>query len=125
MFKYVVVWLDRSHAQIFHVHPERFDESSIWAKTHEVMRQPSTPLGAGELDQQKRFFADVGHALSEAGEVLVVGPSEAKLELLQYAHAHDPSLASRIVGVETVARPNDGQLASYARSYFLPASHMR
>ena len=49
MLKYVVVWLDYSQAQIFHVHPERFDESTIWVKTHEVVRHPSEPNGARAL----------------------------------------------------------------------------
>jgi hypothetical protein len=125
MFKYVVVWLDYSHAQIFHVHPERFDESTIWVKTHEVVRHPNEPHGASALDQQRQFFADVGRALDGAHEVLVVGPSAAKLDLVHYAYAHDAKLAPRIVGLETVEHPNDGQLAQYARSYFVPASLMR
>jgi hypothetical protein len=120
-----VVWLDYSRAQIFHVHPEHFDESSIWNKTHEVVRQPSGLHGARALDQQKQFFADVSHALAGALEVLVVGPSAAKLELVHYAYAHESSLASRIVGLETVDHPTDGQLAKYARTYFVPASLMR
>jgi|SoiMethySBSTD1v2_1073268.scaffolds.fasta_scaffold449964_3 hypothetical protein len=125
MFKYVVVWLDYSQAQIFHVHPERFDESSIWAKTHEVLRHPSEPHGPQALEQQKQFFSDVAGALGGAEEILVVGPSAAKLDLLHYAYAHQPTLAPRIVGLETVDHPIDGQLAKYARSYFVPASLMR
>ncbi len=125
MLKYVVVWLDYSQAQIFHVHPEHFDESTIWVKTHEVVRRPSGPNGARALDQQKQFFAEVASALGGADEVLVVGPSAAKLDLLNYAHEHDPTLAPRIIGLETVEHPNDGQLAQYARSYFVPTSLMR
>src|SRR5687768_13396641 len=66
MSKYVVVWLDYTQAQTFHVHPERFDESTIWVKTHEVVRQPSAPHGVSALEQQKQFFADVASVLGGA-----------------------------------------------------------
>lgn len=123
MSKYVVVWLDYSQAQLFHVHPERFDESSIWAKAHEVVRIPEEAHGAPE--QQKRFLAEVARALAGVDEILVVGPSTAKLDLLHHAHEHDPALARRIVGLETVEHPNDAELPKYARIYFVPASLMR
>jgi stalled ribosome rescue protein Dom34 len=125
MPKYVVVWLDYSQAQFFHVHPERFDESTIWAKTHEVKRHASEAHGASALMQQKQFFSDVAGALNGIEEVLVVGPSTAKLDLLRYAYESDPGLSPRIVGIETVEHANDGQLVKYARHYFMPASSMR
>jgi hypothetical protein len=125
MLKYAVVWLDYSRAQTFNVHPERFDESTIWVKTHEVVRHSSGPVGTRPLDQQKQFFADVAGALDGVDEILVVGPAAAKLDLLHYAYKNDPALASRVVGLETVEHPSDGQLAKYARSYFVPASLMR
>ncbi|HYJ09606.1 MAG TPA: hypothetical protein VEX18_11370 [Polyangiaceae bacterium] len=125
MPKYVVVWLDYSQAQFFHVHPERFDESTIWVKTHEVLRHASEAHGASALQQQKQFFSDVAGALSGVEEVLVVGPSTAKLDLLRYAHENDPGLSPKIVGLETVEHANDGQLVKFARHYFMPASRMR
>lgn len=125
MFKFVVVWLDYSQAQFFHVHPERFDESTIWVKAHGVDRQPSGLSGASALDQQRQFFAAVSDVLRGAEEILLVGPSAAKLELVHHAYQHDPKLAARIVGLETAEHPNDGQLTKHARSYFVPASLMR
>jgi hypothetical protein len=47
-----------------------------------------------------------------------VGPSTAKLDFSRYLHKHDPALEARIVGIETVDHPSDGQLVAYARKYF-------
>jgi hypothetical protein len=43
---------------------------------------------------------------------------------LKHVHAHDPKLEARIVGVETVDHPTDGQLAAFARRYFQAADRM-
>lgn len=125
MNKYVVVWLDSSHAEVFHVHPERFDESTIWTKTHEVNRKASGPQGGPTPIGQQEFFADVARSLEGAEEVLIVGPLAAKLELLQYAQSSDAQLNGRIVGLESVEHPSDASLARYARRYFVPNSLMR
>jgi hypothetical protein len=60
----------------------------------------------------------VTKALADAHDILVVGPSTAKLELLRYVHRHARALEPRIVGVETVDHPTDRQLADYVRRYF-------
>jgi stalled ribosome rescue protein Dom34 len=56
--------------------------------------------------------------LEGAREILVVGPGTAKLELIKYIHRHHRDLEARVVGVETVDHPSDGQLLGYARHYF-------
>lgn len=66
----------------------------------------------------EHFYHEVAHALEGVDEILVVGPSTAKLEFLKHVHKHAHPLVTRIVGVETVDHPTDGQLAAYARSYF-------
>jgi len=50
--------------------------------------------------------------------MLIVGPSTAKLEFLRYIEKHDSVRGPKVVGVETVDHPTDGQLAAYAKSYF-------
>jgi ATPase subunit of ABC transporter with duplicated ATPase domains len=126
MFKYAVVWLDYTRALFFHVHPDRFDESTIWIQAHETTRHAEIPNGPSVLDQQRQFFEDVAGTLRGAEEVLVVGPTgAAKLELVQYIHAHDTNLAQHIIGLETVEHANGSQLVECARRYFVPTSMMR
>jgi hypothetical protein len=60
----------------------------------------------------------VAQALADADDVLVLGPSTAKLELIKHAHQRDPRLEAKIIGVETVDHPTNGQLAALIRRYF-------
>ncbi len=55
----------------------------------------------------------------------MVGPAKAKLELIRYLHKHAHALGTKVVGVETVDHPTDGQLVAYARTYFVAADRMK
>ena len=47
-----------------------------------------------------------------------LGPSTAKLQFLRYVHKQAEALEPKIVGIETVDHPPDGQLIAYAKHYF-------
>ncbi len=117
--RHAAVFIDHHEAKIYHVDLDSFDEKTIASPQEHVHRHPK---GAAEKhehpDDMKSFFAEVAKALSNAEAILVVGPSTAKLQLINYAHTHDRALAAKIVGVETVDHPTDGQLVAYAKKYF-------
>lgn len=113
------VWLDHREAKVFHVSPDKFDEISVTVPQHVHRRHPKGESGAKEHpDDANRFFHEIARSLEGSHHILVVGPSTAKLDFLRYLHAHEHELESRIVGIETVDHPTDGQLAAYARTYF-------
>ena len=110
------VWIDHEHAKIFHVDEHRFDESLIHAPNKHVRRDPA---------DAEHFFHQVAAALASAGEILVIGPGSAKLQLINHVHRHDHGLVDKIVGVETVDHPTDKQLVGYIRKYFHDEDRMR
>jgi stalled ribosome rescue protein Dom34 len=129
-FRHVAVWLDHREARIFHVLAETFSKTTIDAPQRHVHRHPK----GQEIDKNRdkehpddihHFFAEVARALDDAEEVLVVGPSTAKLHFVRYVHRHDHRLEAKIVGLETVDHPSDGQLVAYAKHYFKAADRMR
>ena len=61
----------------------------------------------------------------EAQEILVVGPANAKIEFIKHLDAHAHDLKKKVVAVETVDHPSDGQLLEYARKHFRPIDQMR
>lgn len=69
-------------------------------------------------EDARRFFHEVASALKGIDQLLLVGPSTAKLEFFRWVHKHDPKLEPSIVGIETVDHPTDAQLVAYAKSYF-------
>jgi stalled ribosome rescue protein Dom34 len=123
--RHMAVWIDHHEARVFHVAPEGFDESTV-AAPHRHFRHPRGPEGLkAHPDDANKFYHEVAGALEEAEEVLVLGPSTAKLEFLRYAHKHAPKLEPKIVGIETSDHPTDGQLVAHVRKYFHAADRMR
>jgi hypothetical protein len=61
----------------------------------------------------------------ESKEILIVGPGSAKLDLMKHATKHDHSIAEKVVGIETVDHPTDGQLLAYAKKYFAKADALK
>jgi stalled ribosome rescue protein Dom34 len=125
-FNHAVVWIDHQQAHIIH-----FDTAS---STVEVVRstakQPhlhhrSGTLGSGKAQTEPAYLHEVVQHVADAQEILVVGPGSAKLELLKHVHQHDSALNDRLVGVETVDHPSDGQLLAYAKKYFVKVDNMR
>jgi stalled ribosome rescue protein Dom34 len=116
---HAAVWLDHHEARVIHVQLDHFDEESIRSPKQHIHRHPKGGTAEhNHPDDLHHFFREVARALDDSGEVLVVGPSTAKLQFLRYLHKHDPALESRIVGVETAAHPTDGQLVAHAKQYF-------
>jgi hypothetical protein len=77
------------------------------------------------VEHALRFFQAVEKALSDVEEILIVGPGSAKLELIKHVHKHNHALEPRIVGVETVDHPTDGQFIAYAHRYFHAKDRLR
>jgi hypothetical protein len=60
----------------------------------------------------------VADAVSDAGEILIIGPAGAKTELAKYLREHRPEIGERIVGVEAADHPSDREIVAYARKHF-------
>ena len=122
---HVILWIDQHEAKIFHVQDDTFEMKTVLSPHHHVRRHPVVTAERNHPADAQHYFRDVAGALADAVEVLVVGPSTAKLHFLKYLHKHDRSLDERIVGIETVDHPTDGQLVAHGRAYFRAADHMR
>jgi stalled ribosome rescue protein Dom34 len=118
---HVAVWIDHHEARIFRVSDDSFEESSIHGAGRRIEHRANE---LGESEQAKRFFGEVAGALGAADEILLVGPSTAKLHFLTYLQSHATKVAARVMGVETVDHPTDPQIAAHARRYFRAAERM-
>lgn len=120
MPKHMAVWLDERKAHIFNIHASTIDEATVMASEHHVRhKDPKRARDAkDEHDEAGRFFHELLLSLDGAEEVLVVGPGKTKLAFLRYVQGYDHALESKIVGLETVEFPTDGQLVTYANAYF-------
>ena len=125
-FNHAVVWIDHREAHIIHFNAEESSVATV--KTHggeSHIHHHGGTVGSGKAAIPQSYLHEVVETLASAKEVLVVGPGSAKLDLIKHVHKHDPRFADKIVGVETVDHPSDGQLLAYARKYFVPIDRMR
>jgi stalled ribosome rescue protein Dom34 len=121
---HAVVWLDHAEARIFEFSADAVERKRIPNKHAAHLHHKAGVIGAGKASVDDGYLKHVAEGLADTGEVLVVGPGNAKLELIRYLHRHAPQLEKRIVGVETADHPSDGQLVAHARKYFNAKDHM-
>ncbi len=122
---HAALWLDHHEAKIFHLTEKSYETQTLEAAHKHVKRHPTVTAEHEHPADAKRYYHDVAVALSGSHEILVVGPGQAKLEFIKHVHGHDAPLVPRIVGVETVDHPTDGQIVAYARKYFRAADALR
>ncbi len=120
MSKHIAVWLDHKEARVFAFHPEHADEATVFAPPHnDHHKHTRGQEGLKEHPEDiKHFYRDLIAALQGTDELLIVGPGSAKLEFLRFVHQFDPALQTKVVGIETVDHPSDGQLVAFAKKYF-------
>ncbi|TCV82900.1 translational machinery protein [Sulfurirhabdus autotrophica] len=122
---HAVVWIDHAEAHVMHISPDDVEKSVVQpANPHKHLHNKRGAVGVGHAPEDQHYYHEVVEALRGAKEVLIVGPANAKLNLIKHIHAHDPAMAENVVGVETVDHPSDAQVVAYARKYFDAADRM-
>jgi hypothetical protein len=123
---HVVVWIDHREAHVIHFNPDDVQASILHPKSkHQHLHHRDGVVGPGNAPEDHAYYQAVTDALKDAGEILIVGPSNAKLTLFKHLQAHAPAIAARVVSVESVDHPSDGQLLKYARQHFAADDRMR
>ncbi len=122
---HALVWIDHVQAHVMHISPDDVEKSVIEpSEQHRKLHSRVGSLGSGRAPEDQDYYHRVAEALAGAQEILIVGPAQAKLQLIKHIHSHDPKLVDKVIGVETVDHPTDGQLVAYARKYFLAKDKM-
>ncbi len=75
-------------------------------------------MGSGHAHDSKTYLTAVADALQSSREILIVGHGTAKNEFARFIRDHVPALAPRIMGVETVNHPTNGEIVGFARKFF-------
>ena len=117
---HVIVWLDHRGARIVGCDPtDEFDVVEIRSERPVPrVHRKSGPMGLGHAPYDLDYFDDVADALRDVAEVLIVGPSQTKWAFERFLDKRRPDVARHVVGVETVDRPTDRELAAFGRHMF-------
>ena len=112
---YAIVWLDQTEAHVIHF--------SRTAAESEVIKTTSQHKKDGVVSNNRAvestdYQDEIATALAQSKEILIVGPGQEKLAFITHLNKNHAEIADKVVSVETVDHPNDGQLLEYARKYF-------
>lgn len=122
---HAVVWIDHHEAHVIQYNAEASESELIKTNSKHSHHQKAGVSDSSHIGADQGYLHEVIDAVSGAGEILIVGPGSAKLELFKHAHNHDAKISAKIVGIETVDHPTDGQLLAYAKKYFHRIDNMR
>ncbi len=114
---HVVIWIDHKEAHINYFDATK-NELIKNNSSHTHLHHKANVIGSGNAPEDHQFFHKIISAVADISEILIIGPGSAKGELLKHAAIHDPIVAKKIVGIETVDHPTDGQITAYAKTYF-------
>ncbi len=120
-----VIWLDHREAKVIGFSAD--DVQKVIVRHHGGHRQVhhrSGSVGAGHSAEDTKFFDEIVAAAGDSPEVLLVGPGQAKVALRRYIDTHLPVFARRVVGVEALDHPSEGELLTFARKYFVKIDQM-
>ncbi len=116
---HAIVWIDHEQARIFHVGLSGTDQIDLHPhlQTRHIHHKANS-IGAGHVHEDRELMNGVADAVSDAGEILIIGPAGAKTELAKYLREHKPRIGERIVGVEAADHPSDRQIVALAKKHF-------
>jgi len=116
---HAIVWIDHSQAKIFHIGLSGEDEVVLHPHLPtRHLHHKANSIGSGHAGLDREFFGQVMSAVSDAGEILIIGPAGAKTELAKYLRDKHPKVGDRIVAVEAADHPGDPEIVAYAKRYF-------
>jgi hypothetical protein len=114
-----IVWIDHHKAVVWNFSDEAQTKSVVKAHDqHEHTHIRKSPHGGHKTADDPEFFDDVATTLGGVGEILVIGPAQAKDEFAAYLKKKHAQVAAAIIGVESADHPTDPELLAYARKHF-------
>jgi stalled ribosome rescue protein Dom34 len=116
---HAIVWLDHLNARVIGFSLGKSEVIEVHSQSpHRQIHRKSGIPGSGHAADDLDFFDEVAEAVHDVRELLITGPGTAKVAFEKYIRDRHPDVAQRIVGVETLDHPSDGELLAYARKYF-------
>jgi|SRR5690242_13054604 hypothetical protein len=116
---HAVVWIDHQETRIFEFGQTGIERHRIRAGGDGgTIHHKSGTVGSGHAPIDKHYLRAIVDALTPNHEILIVGHGTAKTELAHFIRDHAPALAPRIMGVETLDKPTEGEVVAFARKFF-------
>jgi hypothetical protein len=124
-YPHAVVWIDHDEAHVIQFDADASEELTIRSKHRNGhLHHKAGQCGSGHAPEDHAYHREVEQALADAGEILIVGPSNERIELEKHMKQHAKGVFDRVIGVEPADHPSDGQVLKLARRFFRAADRM-
>jgi stalled ribosome rescue protein Dom34 len=116
---HAIVWMDSKEARVFRFNAADAEREHLAAyNPFRKVHHKAGAIGGGRMALDTSFFDHIVDALRGTTEWLLVGPSDAKQQLVKHVEQHMPWVRKALVGIETMDHPTDGELLDHARRAF-------
>ncbi len=118
-YQHAIVWLDHHEARIIDFSVD--DKHVVTVQQEGGQRKvhlKSTVIGSGKAKQDHHYFDEIVESLGNVREILITGPGSAKTEFSKDLAKRHADVAKRVVGIESLDHPSDGELLAYAKKSF-------
>lgn len=123
---HAIVWMDSREARVFRFNASDVERETIAAQNpFRQVHHKAGVIGSGHQALDLSFLDHIVDALRGTTEWLLVGPAQAKLELLRHVEKSMPWVHAKLVGIEAMDHPTDGELLAQARRAFKAIDRMR
>jgi stalled ribosome rescue protein Dom34 len=122
---HAVVWMDHADAHILHFTPEDVHNKLVHGEPHRHTHHKRGAPDPARAVEDQAYYEKIADALADASEVVIAGPANAKTAFVAHLNERSHHLRSKIIAIETVAHPSDGELLDYARKHFRTSGQMR
>jgi len=120
---HAVVWLDFHQAKVFMIKAEDVEARRIKADApHRRIHHKAQVRGSGHVRDDRTYFEAILAAIEEADSWLIAGPGETKKDLEKYHEGRGEEPKKKLVGVEPMDHPTEGELIKQARKLFEPTT---
>ena len=118
-FRHCVVWLDHFRATVIALSRDASEELEITSDTEDKqLHRKSGPQGSGHMHDDLDFFERLAIHIETIPEILITGPSTARVAFVRFLGERFPHVASRVSGVDAMDHPSSGELLAHARKRF-------
>ena len=112
---HAVVWLDFHQAKIFLMAAQDIEAGRVRADTpHRQIHHKAQVRGSGHVRDDRTYFEAILAAVEEADSWVIAGPGGTKKDLEKYLDGHGEELKKKLVGVESMDHPTEGELLKQA-----------
>ncbi len=112
---HAVVWLDFHQAKIFLMEAQDIAAGRVRADTpHRQIHHKAQVRGSGHVRDDRTYFEAILAAVEEADSWVIAGPGGTKKDLEKYLDGHGEELKKKLVGVESMDHPTEGELLKQA-----------